>query len=228
MNIRYKQHRRSNRTTGAIVSAVSLIVIFAIAVPWVDEYVDLKRDTAEINDLADEIAQVRQRQVALERIESKLDLELKPFLEHNVTAEQIESVREALIEAVRSSKAMLRQLEIVPAEPRVWMAEDDARNDNAPLYGLNSRFVLQTHLVELQADGTLDAIKKIIDGINRQSWLAMTKTLNIVPTTNRKTPVTLELRLNVFGLELAQEVELEDEDFDIEDVARGKQERKIR
>lgn len=228
MNIRYKQHRRSNRTTGAIVSAVSLIVIFAIAVPWVDEYVDLKRDTAEINDLADEIAQVRQRQVALERIESKLDLELKPFLEHNVTAEQIESVREALIEAVRSSKAMLRQLEIVPAEPRVWMAEDDARNDNAPLYGLNSRFVLQTHLVELQADGTLDAIKKIIDGINRQSWLAMTKTLNIVPTTNRKTPVTLELRLNVFGLELAQEIELEDEDFDIEDVARGKQERKIR
>lgn len=228
MNIRYKQHRKPNRTTGVIVSAVSLIAIFAIAVPWVDEYFDLKRDTAEINDLEDEIAQVRQRQVALQRIESKLDSELTPFLEHNITADRIESVREALIETVRSSKALLRQLEIVPAEPRVWMAEDDARNNTAPLYGLDSRFVLHTHSVELQADGTLDAIKKIIDSIHRQSWLAMTKTLNIVPTTTKATPVTLELRLTVFGLEPAKEVEAEGDDFDMDDVARGQQERKIR
>lgn len=228
MNIRYKQHRTPNRTTNVIVSAVSLVAIFAIAVPWVDEYFDLKRDTAEINDLEGEIAQVRQRQVALGRIETKLDSELTPFLQNNITPSQIEEVREALIDTVRSSKALLRQLEIVSAEPRIWMAEDDARNDTAPLYGLDSRFVLHTHSVELQADGSLDAVKRIIDGIHRRKWLSITKTMNIVPTTTKETPVKLELRLSVFGLEPAKEVQVDEDGFEMEDVARSKRERKIR
>lgn len=218
-NSRYKQHRKPNRTTGVIVSAVSLVAIIAIAVPWVDEYFDLIRDTAAVSDMQDEIERVRQRQVALERIETKLDSELNPFLEHNVTADQVESVREALIETVRSSKALLRQLEIVSAEPRAWMADDDARNSSASLYGLDTRFVLHAHSIELQADGSLDAIKKVIEGVQRQRWLLITKSMSIAPTTTKEMPVTMELRLTVFGLEPAKETETDDDEFAIGDVA---------
>ncbi len=228
MNNRHKQHRRPNRATRLIVSAVSLIVIVAIAVPWVDEYYDLRRDAAEISDLESEIAQVRQRQAALQRVETKLEEELSPYLQHNITAQRTETVREALIEIVRSSKALLRQLEVIPNETRSWMVEDDVRNESAPLYGQDSRFELQSLSIELQADGSLSAIKNVLAGVKKQGWLATTRTINILPTTTKDKLIGLELRLTVFGLAPVQEVPTSEDEFEFDDMARRPGDRQVR
>ena len=69
-----------------------------------------------------------------------------------------------------------------------------------PLYGEESRFVLHTHVVELQADGSLQSVRKILSSITNHGWLMTTKGLTMVPTGVRESPVNLELRLVLYGL----------------------------
>jgi hypothetical protein len=69
-----------------------------------------------------------------------------------------------------------------------------------PLYSEESEFELHTHLVELQADGSLAAIQQILSAVGNQTWLMTTRSLGLTPTTVRESPVSLDLELVVYGL----------------------------
>lgn len=201
MNKPKMQAKSHSRATGAIVASGSLLAIILLAVPWVDEYLRLQRDAAELSDLEVEYVEAQQRRIQLERIEAKLSGELKNSLARCVDPSQVEMVRESLIEMVRTAGARLRRLEISEGERRQWGVEKDhPRRDSMPLYGEPSRFIFHTHAVELQADGSLKAIRQILDAVDNQGWLMTTKSMAVVPTTTQESAVSLDLRLLLFGL----------------------------
>ena len=191
----------NNRATRAIVASGSLLAIIFIAVPWVDEYVDLRRAAAELGELEIKFVETQQREKQMDRIEAKLTGELERLLAHSFDPSKTEAVREALIEIVRQSGGRLRRLEIAEGETRPWKIEnDDPRSETTQLDGEESRFVLHTHQVELQVDGSLESVRQILSSVANQGWLMTTKGLTAVPTSVRESPVNLELRFVLYGL----------------------------
>lgn len=183
------------------MAIASLSAVVFIAVPWVDEYSDLQRGAAEMDDLEGKLIQSRQRRDAIAKIETKLDRELGDFQKRNVTDQTIEAVRENLIEMVRTSGARLRRLEISDDEPRTWAQEnDDARREVTPLYAQDSGFLLHAHVIELHADGSLAAIEDVFKKINLRRWLFHTRSMNLSPAVADGSVINLELRMVVHGL----------------------------
>ena len=191
----------NNRATRAIVASGSLLAIIFIAVPWVDEYLELRRGAANLGALESEFVQAQQREKRMDRIEAKLTGELDRLLAHSFDATKTETVREALIEIVRHSGGRLRRLEIAEGETRPWKVEnDDPRKQTTQLDGEESRFVLYTQQVELQADGSLESVRQILKNVFDQGWLMTTKGLSVAPTSVRKSPVNLDLHFVLYGL----------------------------
>ena len=194
-------NNRNNRATRAIVASGSLLSIIFIAIPWVDEYLRLRCDAAELIELETRLAETEQRKKQLDRIEVKLTGELESLLARSLNPTNTESVRERLITFVRQAGGRIRSLDIAEGETRIWaMDDDDPRLDTMPLYGEESRFVLHTHLVQLQADGSLESVRQILSNVANQGWLMTTKGLTMVPTGVRESPVNLELRMVLYGL----------------------------
>ncbi len=191
----------NNRATRAIVASGSLLAIIFVAVPWVDEYLELRRGAANLGELEIQFVQTQQREQRMDRIEAKLTGELNRLLARSFDPTKTETVREALIEIVRQSGGRLRRLEIVEAETRPWMvANDDPRSATTKLDGEESRFVLHTQQVELQADGSLESVRQILSSVFDQGWLMTTKELTAVPTSIRESPVNLDLHFVLYGL----------------------------
>ncbi|QDT07115.1 hypothetical protein K227x_55400 [Rubripirellula lacrimiformis] len=217
------------RVSRAALLGFSLLAIGGLGVPWINEYYELQRDAVELNALESKLTSVRQRQDALNKIEQTIASETGQFFNRNVTKEKIESAREQLIEIVRVSKARLRRLEITPSDPRIWASEnDDARNDAMPIYGEPSGFVIQSHTIELEADGSLDAIGGIIQSISKQGWLMSTKNVTVGPTNTSASPIKLEMRLVAYGLSVAEEPTDAEEERDLEDIAAVSTQNSIR
>ncbi len=194
-------NNRNNRATRAIVASGSLLAIIFIAIPWVDEYLRLRRDAAEFTELETKFVETQQRRKLLGRVEDKLSGELEALLARSTDPTTRESVRETLIDIVRQAGGRIRRLEISEGQTRRWAIEnDDPRNETMPLYEEESRFVLHTHLVELQADGSLESVRQILSDVANQGWLMTTKGLTTLPTSTQESPVNLELRLVLYGL----------------------------
>ncbi len=194
-------NNRNNRATRAIVASGSLLAIIFIAFPWVDEYLRLRREAVELVELETKLVASRQRSEQLNRVESKLSDELESFLARSVDPTKTESVRELLVECVRQSGGRIRRLDIGRHRSREWASKnDDARQDSKPHNGEASRFVLHTHSIELQIDGSLESIRQILDEICSHGWFIQTSELKMVPTGTREAPVKLHLRMTVYGL----------------------------
>ncbi|MFK8110795.1 MAG: hypothetical protein AB8B91_01255 [Rubripirellula sp.] len=201
MNNRNNRATSHTRLTRAIVASGSLLAIIVIGLPWVDEYLRLRRDAVELQDLESKYVQIQSRQTQLSHVEKKLNSLLENLLVRSVDPANKETVRDTLIESVRLAGGKVRRLEIAPGEQRVWAVEnDDPRKGTLPLYGEESRFVLHSHSVELQADGSLESVRRILSAVNSHGWLMTTKSLTMVPTSVRESPVSLELNLVFYGL----------------------------
>lgn len=191
----------NNRATRAIVASGSLLAIIFIAVPWVDEYLELRHVAAEFGELEIKFVEAQQREKQMDRIEAKLTGELERLLAHSFDPSKTEAVREALVEIVRQSGGRLRRLEIAEGETRPWKTEnDDPRDKTTQHHGEESRFVLHTHQVDLQVDGSLESVRQILSSVANQGWLITTKGLTAAPTSVRESPVNLELRFVLYGL----------------------------
>ena len=93
----------NNRATRAIVASGSLLAIIFVAVPWVDEYLELRRSAANLGELEIQFVQAQQREKRMDRIEAKLTGELDRLLARSFDPTKTDTVREALIEIVRQS-----------------------------------------------------------------------------------------------------------------------------
>ena len=156
----------NNRATRAIVASGSLLAIIFIAIPWVDEYLDLRRGAAQLGELEIEFVEAQQREKQMDRLGAKLTGELDRLLAISFDPSKTEEVRETLIEIVRQSGGRLRRLEIAEGETRPWKIEnDDPTSEITQLDGEESRFILHTHQVELQADGSLESIRQILSSV---------------------------------------------------------------
>ncbi|GAG83787.1 unnamed protein product, partial [marine sediment metagenome] len=78
------------------------------------------------------------------------------------------------------------------------------------IYTEESEFDLHTHTVELQVDGSLQSIQTILREITNQGWLMTTKELSMAPTSVRESPMSLELRLVLYGLAPRQQEQYEE------------------
>jgi hypothetical protein len=198
-------NNRNNRGTRAIVASGSLLAIILIGIPWVDEYLRLRREALGAADLEYQLTEVQFRQQQLDHIEGKLKGSLARLLDRSISPSQTESVRESLVELVRRSSGRIRRLEITESGSRGWASDaDDPRLDISPTYGEESSFILYSHLVELQADGPLQSVRQILQGVVHQGWLMTTKGLSMAPSGVSEAPVTLELRFVLYGLIPAQ------------------------
>ncbi len=207
-------NNRNNRATRAIVASGSLLAIILIGIPWVDDYLRLRREALEFEEMRALLVQNQSRDLQFTRIEEKLAKELNVLSAKSVDPARKSEIRETLVQIVRVSGGRLRRLEIPNAEKRIWAIEDDPRSNNTPTYGEESDLVLYTHTVELQADGSLETVRRIISEIGNQGWLLSTKSLTATPTGIRESPVMLELQLTLYGLGPNEDLEDElDEDF---------------
>ena len=204
-------NNRNNRATGAIVASVSLLAIIIFAVPWVDEYLRLRSDEAELVELENRFADLRERNEQFDKIDSKLTSSLKDLTDRSIDPTKTETVRESIVEIVRQAGGRIRRLEIPTGERRNWAIEDDQiQNSTMPIYGEESDFELHTHAVELQVDGSLQSIQTILRNITDQGWLMTTKELTLAPTSVRESPVSLELQLVLYGLAPGQQEQAEE------------------
>lgn len=194
-------NNRNNRVTGAIMVTLSLIAIVVFAVPWVDEYLRLCDDAAELTELENKVAQLQARNEQLDRIDARLTDKLQNLSSRSIDPSKVEAVRETIVEIVRQAGGRIRRLDIPTGERRSWALDGDmVQNGTMPIYGEESNFELHTHTVELQADGSLESIQAILRDVIAQGWLMTTKGLSMTPTSVRESPVNLELQLALYGL----------------------------
>ena len=207
-------NKPNNRTIRTIVATGSLVAIIIMGIPWVDEYLRLSREAAELVDLESQLADSQAQDLQLSRIETKLSTELDALAARSINPDKVDAVREILIEIVRAAGGRVRRLEIADGEVRPWAVEnDDPRSGSMPLYGEESGFVLHTHAVELQADGSLETVRKIIAEIGSQDWLLTTKGLTTRPSGVSDSMVSLELKLVLYGL-TAKQHQSDDDEFE--------------
>jgi hypothetical protein len=194
-------NNRNNRATRAIVASGSLVAIIIIGIPWVDEYLRLGRDAAELTELEAQLAENQTYHSNLVRVKSKLNAELDALSARSIDPTRTEQIRESLLQIIRQAGGQPRRIEIDAPSVRPWaVRQDDARRDTPPLYGEESNFVLYKHVVQLQADGSLETVRQIINDVYQQGWLMTTKGLTANPTGVPETPVTLEIQLLLYGL----------------------------
>ena len=204
-------NNRNDRTIRAIVAIGSLVAILAIGIPWVDEYLSLGRDASELTKLRAELMDAQQREERLDRLEANLNDQLTKLSARSIDQESIAEVRDTLIGIIRDAGAQLRNLDVGGGEVRVWaMDNDDPRAATMPLYADESDYELLTHTVDLRADGSLESVRRIMTGILEQGWLMTTNNMKTVPTGVRETPVSFELRIVLYGLQVRPEEEFED------------------
>lgn len=210
--------RRNTRTTGPagtiattratrlIVASGSLLAIIVIGLPWVDEYLRLRREAAEYDELQIQLADTQLRQEQMDRIDIKISDQLNRMVARTTDPAKTQAVREQLIDFVRQAGGRIRRLEIDDGRTRAWAAEgDDPRYDSMPLDEQESRFVLHSHNVELQAEGSLQTVQQVLQSIADQGWLMTTKSLSVMPTGIPQSPVKLELQLVLYGLGPAEQ-----------------------
>lgn len=191
----------NDRTIRAIVATGSLVVILAIGMPWVDEYIRMGRDASELGELQVELVNAQQREQQLNELEEKLDRQLVEMLDRGTNEQQSTEVREKLIGIIRAAGARLRNLDVGKTEARVWALEgDDPRSASMPTFADESDFELLTHTVDLRVDSSLESVRKIMGDIINQGWLMTTNSMRVAPTGVRETPISIELRLTLYGL----------------------------
>lgn len=199
-------NNRNNRATRVIVASGSLLAIVLIGIPWVDEYLRLRRDAVELTELESRLVKNQARDLQLDRIEPVMNQELNSLLARSTNPTKLNVIRESLIRVVRGAGGRLRRLEIADGKTRPWaIEEDDPRHESMPLYGEESGFVLHKHAVELHADGSLESVRQIIRDVFDQGWLMTTTGLTARPTGVKDSPVTLEIHLVLFGIGPNQE-----------------------
>ncbi len=91
-------NNRNNRATRAIVASLSLLAIIVFAVPWVDEYLRLRGDAAELTELEGKFAELRERNEQLNRIDAKLTDKLKDLDARSIDPSKTEMVREMIVQ----------------------------------------------------------------------------------------------------------------------------------
>ena len=211
----------AGRTSRAIIASLSLLAISVLGGKWIQEYLTLSRDAAQMGVLQEEFDQAHRRREKLLSIESKLKGALDRARERSVGPDDVETIRETLISIVRDAGASLRQLEIGDDEMRPWsMDADDPRNDTESLYGENSTFVLHKHPVQIQAEGRIESIEKVLKNISGRGWLMSTKSLLIGPTGTQGSMTSINLNLVLYGLEPAPEDLMREDEFAMKDDQR--------
>ena len=191
----------NNRATRAIVASLSLTAILAIGIPWVDEYRSLCEEADDLIRLGGQANEVRERDQQLRRIETKIVARLSDDQRRSVTAENTEEVRNQLIAIIRESGGRLRNLDIDEGRQRPWAIEnDDPHADTIPRFAEESDYILHKHEIEMRVDGSIETLKKVLDGIAKQKWFMRTSNLLMNPTDGKSSTIALELRLLVYGL----------------------------
>jgi hypothetical protein len=204
----------NGRTMRAIVASFSLLAILVIGGRWIEEYLMLSRDAAEVDVMKAEFEETHRRRQRLLAVEAKLNQALSAARKRGIVPQNMEQVRETLIKIVRDAGASLRRLEVGENEVRMWsMENDDPRNDTMPLYSQASPFRLHKHRVEIQADGTIGSVQEILKAINTCGWSMSTKNMLISPTGSAGSLTSIEFNLILYGLEFAPEDSLDDQDF---------------
>ncbi|QDV61494.1 hypothetical protein [Crateriforma conspicua] len=193
--------RLNTRIVGLIVATASLGAIIGIGLPWVDEYFELRRDMAEFDKMEVELTAIRHRGLRLAKMERELNEQLKSLNDRSVIPDNRSDVRERLVEIVRQGGGRIRSLEVHTGNKRSWATvNDDPTAEVMPEFARMSPYDLHSHDVDLRADGSLEAIEKILTAIGGQRWYMTTRTMNVLPTMKPEAPVALELRFTVFGL----------------------------
>lgn len=172
-----------------------------MGLPWVDEYLRLRGETAEYDELRIQLVGAQDRQKQLDRINTKITAQLDQATARAINPNDANHVREQLVEFVRGAGGRMRRLEIGERQTRRWAASgDDPTYDSIPIDQQESDFVLHTHGVELQAEGSLSAVRNMIQNIMSQGWLMKTESLTVIPTGIEQSPIKLEIRFLLFGL----------------------------
>lgn len=204
-----------DRMTRAIIASASLIVIIVFGVRWVDEYFELHRDVSEMDTLRVQFEDANLRKEKLDKVAADLSTKLETALERSIEPPDVESVREQMVAIVRTAGAALRRLEIGEDESRVWASKNDSPKEGSmPLYGVPSGFLLHEHPLLLQVDGSMESVNRVLQLVHQKKWLSLTKGMRIAPTSVSEAPVTMELNLTMFGLQVAP---LEEDDMEFED-----------
>jgi hypothetical protein len=215
-------NNRNNRATRVIVASGSLLAIIVIGIPLADDYFALRRDAAEFADLQSRLAQNQSRDLRFSQVQAKLTEELSALADRSIDPTKMHWVRETLVNIVRNAGGRLRRLETPDGDARPWATrQDDPRQEIVPLFEEESNFLLHTHRVELQADGSLETIRKIVGDIRNQGWLMSTKMLTARPTGVKESPVTIELQFMLYGLVPSeQEADEFEDDEDLASLAQ--------
>ncbi len=199
-------NKSHNRLIRATIGIGSFVAIVAVGVPWVDEYLQRRRDVKELVTLKEELEQSTLRDQRLSQIATQLVTSLENMQARSIEDSEVANVRDVLTEVVRKSGARLRHIDAHMGMKRPWgISDDDVHKSTSPDFGQESNFILTTVAIELKAAGPIEAINKIVREIASQGWLISTTALAIVPAEDKSTDVTLEIRLNAYGLELKPE-----------------------
>ncbi len=194
-----KSHNRLIRATLAIGSFAAILVV---GVPWVDEYLQRRRDAVELTTLKSELEQTSLRDQRLSQIASKLVDSLAAMQKRSIVPSEASEIRELLTEVVRASGAQLRHIEVAPGLSRPWALEDDdPRQQMSSQFGEESGFQLTSVSIDLRAAGSIEAIHTILRNIAANGWLMSTTSMTLVPTEGKGADVSLEVRLTAYGLE---------------------------
>ncbi|MEM9587599.1 MAG: hypothetical protein AAGA03_09985 [Planctomycetota bacterium] len=172
-----------------------------MGIPWTDEYFSLQKESKEFTELNLQHQDAMARSQKLNAIGSQLVSRLTEIKSGAVIDDNVEELEEQLIELVRISRARLRHIETSLGTQRPWATQGDSPlASTMPEYAYESEYDLQKHTVELRADGTLNAIHAVVQGIVSHGWLMTTESMAITPTGSAASPVALEVRFTVYGL----------------------------
>ena len=198
-----------SRLTGGIVAFLSFVVLLVFGYPLADEALQRREDDLALAQLEEEFRLMETRSSRLAKIEETLKRKKSELMEACITGNRIPDLRDEIIGLVRLSDARLRGLDTHDGQTRPWATDnDDPRSRRLPDFGMESDFELQTHTLNLTADGSLASVKQIIARIEQHHWLMTIDSLEVKPTQANGSTASLDLRLTFYGLDaVPQEVE---------------------
>ncbi len=188
------------RRIWGIVAFGCLVGTVVLGASSADEYFRLRSEVSDMQQLQMQWDATQTRSRTLRQAEQKVDALLNELQPRSLTDERLPSLRDQVVELVRSSGCGLRTIQLTPATSRLWGAEnDDVRAAGLSRDALPSPYELHTYTLELRVDGRLPSIRKLMSDLAALRLLMTTEVMSLT-LVDEGGGISLTLRASVYGL----------------------------
>jgi hypothetical protein len=194
------EHPRRGLFVIILTCGLALLLIW----PVVDEYFALVEESAELER---SVAQAQREVSAARNIEQAASArasELAALRQQTLAAKDVHAFSSQLVELTRNAGCQLRRIDLGEVQRRKWGDDDHPLRPQAIASGKETPYELHTQRVTLSISGPLESVQSLIGKLYALEKMVHTQSLQLRPTDDSRSEVSLDLELLFFDLQRAK------------------------